>query len=436
MIEASDAGVRVWILTLSLFLLSMRLRSCVGTATWEMPMINIPMWPRFEEDEIEAVARVLRSGLVNRWTGEDVSLFETAWERASGCNHAISMANGTVAIEAAIRSLDLNVNAEVIVPSRGYVGCASAVVMAAANPVFADVHDMTGCVTPETLEAARTPRTAAVIVVHVGGWPADMVSICRWAQSHGITVIEDAAQAHGATVLNGKEQSQWVGTFGEFGCWSFCQDKIISTGGEGGMLAAANQSLADRVWSIRDHGKSRLRVASHVPDSRFAWLVDSIGSNLRMTGMQAAIGLIQLQKLGRWIQMRARNARILKDVLSGIKWIEFPEVEFGHHPAWSRVYALVRRDVRDVAVYRDHILDAASAADLPVGVGSCSEIYLEPGLKARAPSSRLPNARNLGSRCLCFPCHHLITSETMGDYAEQLAKVCRVIDGKQAARTC
>ena len=198
------------------------------------------------------------------------------------------------------------------------------------------------------------------------------------------------------------------------------------------MLAVADQDMADRAWSLRDHGRCRSRVESHVANNRFAWWSDSIGSNLRMTGLQAAIGLVQLLKLDRWIQARARNAGILKDVLSDIEWLDFPEVQSGHCPAWYRAYASVRRDVRDAPRRRDQVLDAMAASGIPVGVGSCPEIYLEDGLQAWAPSTRLPNARDLGVRCLCFPCHHLITAETMGDYAEQLAKVCRVIDGRQA----
>jgi dTDP-4-amino-4,6-dideoxygalactose transaminase len=399
----------------------------LDTATWVIQMIDIPIWPEFEDDEIEAVARLLRSGRVNSWTGGDVTAFEGAWEQASGCVSAFAMQNGTLALEAAMRSLSLSEESEVLVPARAYVGCASAVVMAGLKPVFADVDATTGCVTAETLEAARTTRTAAAIVVHVGGWPADIVPICQWARSHGLAVIEDAAQAHGATVLNRNRQPQWVGTFGDFGCWSFCQDKILSTGGEGGMLAVADSELADRVWSIRDHGKSRKRVESHAPNNRFAWWVDSIGSNLRMTGMQAVIGLVQLQKLDRWLQLRSRNAKVLSSVLSTIEWIEFPEVDQSRCPAWYRVYASVRREAGDAGRYRDRVLDAAAEAGLPVGVGCCPEVYLEDGLQAWAPDNRLIGACDLGERSLCFPCHHLITEETMALYAEQMAEVCRVI---------
>jgi dTDP-4-amino-4,6-dideoxygalactose transaminase len=420
-------------LLLGLFWSSEQLSPSTDMDTPSMQKIDIPTWPQFAVDEIEAVESVLRSGTANSWTGGDVTAFESGWQGVSGCVHAFAMANGTLTIESSIRVLRLDPTAEIIVPARSYIACGSAVLMAGATPVFADVDSRTGCVTTDTLDAARTSRTRAIIVVHLGGWPADMTSILGWAREHGVMVIEDAAQAHGSTSQDERGRSRWAGTRGDFGSWSFCQDKIMSTGGEGGMLAVADPVLADRVWSLRDHGKSRSRVESHIATNRFAWWVDSVGSNLRMTGMQAAIGLVQLRKLDQWIQARTRNAQILRQTLSDIDWLEFPEVQAGHRPSWYRVYASVRPDVADAPRWRDLLLDTIAAAGLPIGVGSCPEIYLEDGLQAWAPSSRLPNARDLGERCLCFPCHHLITAETMGDYADQLADVCHAVDGTRAA---
>ena len=389
-----------------------------------MSHIEIPFWPRFERDEIEAVTRVLESGRVNAWTGGDVRSFEEAWQAKSSCTSAMAMANGTLTIEAAIRALGLEARDEVVVPARTYVASATAIVMAGSTPVFSDVDPVTGCVTVEELERVRTDRTRAVIVVHLGGWPAQMEAIMSWAHGHGIAVIEDAAQAHGATTSNGGDNQQWVGTFGDFGSWSFCQGKIMSTGGEGGMLAVQNGDYADRVWSLRDHGKSRTRVESHVGNNRFAWWVDSIGSNWRMTCMQAAIGECQLAKLDSWLEARARNAAILRARLSTIEWISMPEDFDGIRPAWYRFYMSLSDDIGDVTGLRNAIIDASSEAGLPIGVGSCPEIYLEDGLQQWAPSSRLPNAKALGERCLCIPCHHLIPPNTMTAYVDRLAEVC------------
>ena len=393
-----------------------------------MSTVEIPFWPEFDLDEIEAVVRVLQSGRVNAWTGGDVQLFEAAWQDASDCGTAMAMANGTLTIESAIRSMQLDSNAEVIVPSRTYVASASAIAMAGATPVFADVDPASGCVTAETLEAVRTDRTRATIVVHIGGWPADMVPITAWAVDHDISIIEDAAQAHGATTIDAQGGKRWVGTFGAFGSWSFCQDKIMSTGGEGGMLAVRDAQTADRVWSLRDHGKCRSRVESHVGNNRFAWWVNSIGSNLRMTGLQAAIGSVQLGKLLGWVAVRARNARILHESLEGVEWLSFLKPEAGQHPAWYRVYAQLRSESATAETRRNAIIDAANAAGIPLGVGSCPEIYLEDGLKQWAPKERLPNAKSLGERSLCMPCHHLIDAQAMQAYASRLADVCESID--------
>jgi len=397
---------------------------------------DIPTWPRFEADEISAVVRVLESGRVNGWTGEDVGAFESEWRAATGCEHALAMANGTLTLEASLRLLALDATSEVIVPARTHVASGLAVAMTGSVPVFADIDPVAGCVTVETLEASRTSRTSAVIVVHLGGWVADVSAISDWARTHGIALIEDAAQAHGATLCDELARQRWVGTFGAFASWSFCQDKIMSTGGEGGMLGVADQEMADRAWSLRDHGRCRTRVESHVGNNRFAWWVDSVGSNLRMTGMQAAIGLVQLRKLDGWIKARVRNAAILKHTLSEIEWIEFPEVPAGHCPSWYRVYGSVRPDVEDAPKRRDQLLDAIAAIGLPIGVGSCPEIYLEDGLQAWAPGTRLPSARDLGERCLCFPCHHLMTAEAMGEYAGQLASICRDMDSTKVAANC
>ena len=396
-----------------------------------MAVIDIPSWPRFEEDEIASAVRVLESGHVNQWSGPDVADFESKWRTLSGSCHAFAMANGTVTLEAALRALQLDARAEVIVPARTHVASGMAVVTAGASPVFADVDPLTGCVRVETLEAARTSHTAAVIVVHIGGWVADVVAIQAWAKEHGIAIIEDAAQAHGATRQDATGQRRWAGTFGQFGSWSFCQDKIVSTGGEGGMLCVADPELADRVWSLRDHGRCRHQVESHVPNNHFAWTADSIGSNLRMTCMQAAIGHAQLKKLDGWIDTRSRNATIMTEALSDIEWLEFPVCEQGHNPAWYRVYAMVRSDVKNAGGRRDDVLHSAAEIGIPIGVGSCPEIYLEAALRPWAPRDRCVNAQSLGDRCLCFQCHHLITPTMMQAFADCIVEVCRSRDTKQ-----
>lgn len=357
-------------------------------------------WPEYDDEQIAAVTAVLRSGKVNAWTGPDVNAFAAEFAEHVGSRFAIPMANGTVTLDAALRALDLAPGDEVIVTPRSFVASAACVLLAGGRPVFAEVDADSQNITPESIAARITPRTVGIIPVHLAGWPCDMAGIMRLADRHGLWVIEDCAQAHGARI-----DGRVVGGFGTIGSYSFCQDKIMSTGGEGGMIVTDDDALFDRIWSLKDHGKSRELVFAADAPPGFRWLhAAGPGTNLRMTGPSAAIGRVQLRRLPDWHAARTRNATRLAEALgrSAVLRVPMPPPEVTH--AWYRLYAFVRPERLAPGWDRDRMLAAAAARGVPVFSGSCSEVYRERCFAASGdhPAEPLPVARALGETSLAF----------------------------------
>ncbi|MEO6361152.1 MAG: DegT/DnrJ/EryC1/StrS aminotransferase family protein [Sphingomicrobium sp.] len=377
-------------------------------------------WPVYAEDEIAAVASILRSGRVNQWTGPDVFAFETACQKAFGGGHGIALANGSVALELALRAFGIGQKDEVVVSPRSFVASASCVVLVGATPVFADVDCSSGNLTPQAIEAVLTDRTRAIVVVHLGGWPADMPAIVDLARARGIKVIEDCAQAHGARI-----EGRSVGSFGDAATFSFCQDKIISTGGEGGFVSFRDHAAYEWAWSYKDHGKVREKACAPATDhGTFRWVHDSVGTNWRMTGLQAAIGLAQLQKLPDWSATRARNAAIWADGLSGVPNLRAPLPRAGVDHAFYKFYAYVDAPGEQAAVLRAEIFRRSAAAGLRVFSGSCSEIYREKAFADLAVEP-LPNAHLLGESSLMVEVHPTLDPERLKRRAEALASIAR-----------
>ncbi len=371
--------------------------------------MNLPPWPSHEQDEIDAVVEVLKSGQTNQWTGATVSQFETACATKFSLNYSLAVANGTVALELALRGLGIGSGDDVLVSSRSFIASASMPMMVAAQPVFADVEMHSGNVTVETLEAARTPNTRCAIVVHLCGWPCDMPAIMEWAHKHNILVIEDCAQSHGAAIA-GKS----LGSFGHAAAFSFCQDKIMTTGGEGGLVAFRNADAYERGWTWRDHGKHR-REATTSPQSPtpFRWLAAELGTNLRMTGMQAAIGLVQLGKLDSWRARREANATALRQTFSKVDGLSVPWPADDLTHGWYQATCLTSE-----AIDRDGVLALLRADGWPVRSGTCPELYQERVFDGLAPVDSLAGAAELGRRSLILPVHPTCNVEDM----ERLAK--------------
>lgn len=393
-----------------------------GRPVRDLPM---PPWPYFDEADTAAVTRVLRSGRVNYWTGTEAVEFEREFAAAHGVEHAIALANGTVSLEAALAVLGVGAGHEVIVPPRTFIATASAAVMRGAVPVMADVDPVSQNITAETIRGALTERTGAVIVVHLGGWPCDMDEILAVTDAAGVPVIEDCAQALGATY-----KGRPIGTMGVFGSFSFCQDKIMTTGGEGGMLITSDADLWERAWSLKDHGKSYAKTRGAGPGSgvAFRWLHDSFGTNWRMTEMQAALGRSGMGHLPSWVERRRRSAAMLDAALGQLDGLRVtvPPAGFGH--AYYKYYTFVRPERLREGWDRDRIAAAVMAEGVPCFTGTCPEIYRELAFEraGMAPAERLPFARELGETSLMLLVHPTLGDAEIEDAAAAVCKVMAV----------
>lgn len=389
-------------------------------------MLNTPFspWPSFSEEEIEVVAAVLRSNRVNYWTGDECRQFEHEFAEWSGTRHAITLGNGTLALDLALHGLGIGPGDEVVVTPRTFLASVSCVVNAGATPVFADVDRDSGNITAQTIAAVLTERTRAVIPVHLAGWPCDMDPIMELAGRHGFKVIEDCAQAHGA-----RYSGRSVGAIGDVGAWSFCQDKIITTAGEGGMVTTDDSDVWARMWSFKDHGKSFEAVYERKHPPGFRWLHESFGTNWRLTEMQAAIGRVQLQGLAGWSAVRAANAATILEALApfvgegGPVRAPVPGSGDDIRHAYYRLYAYVRPDNLGAGWNRDRIVAEIVARGVPCYQGSCSEVYLEKAFEGTGwrPVERLPIARELGETSLVFLVHPTLT-------AAEIDRTAQVVD--------
>ena len=371
---------------------------------------SVAPWPSYSEEEQQAVARLLASNRVNYWTGDETRHFEREFAEWAGSKRAVAVFNGTVALDLALKALEIGEGDEVIVTPRTFIASVSSVVNAGATPVFADVDRDSGNIEADSVEKVVTSRTRAILPVHLGGWPCEMGAMRELADAHDLYLIEDCAQAHGAMV-----DGRMVGTFGEIGAWSFCQDKIMTTGGEGGMVTTDKEELWSRMWSYKDHGKSWEAVYERDHPPGFRWLHESFGTNWRMLEMQAVLGRIQLGRMAEWSTRRAANARAYVEALSrhGTA-VRVPQPREGLTHAFYRLYAYVRPEGLRSGWTRDRIVAELNAFQVPAFQGSCSEVYLERAFDAGLrPADRLPVARELGETSLAFLTHPTLTSEDM-----------------------
>ncbi len=388
------------------------------------------LWPRFDDDELEAVQAVLRSGRVNYWNGDEGRAFEREFAAFHGASYGIAVANGTLALELALMALGVGEGDEVVVTPRTFLASASAIVMRGARPVFAEVDRESGNITPDTVRAVLTPRTRAVIAVHLAGWPCDMRGMRAWADEQGLFLIEDCAQAHGATL-----EGQPVGSFGDAAAFSFCTDKIMSTGGEGGMLLVRDEAVWRRAWSYKDHGKDWDAVYHREHAAGFRWLHESFGTNWRLTEMQSAIGRAQLRKLPDWLAQRNANAGVLLERLSGVRGLRVPVPPEGVGHAWYKFYAYVDPACLADGWDRDAVVEAIQARGVPCLHGSCSEVYLEQAFDGTdyRPAQRLPIARELGETSVMFLVDHTLSETDMHAVADAVVDVMGRATGVEGA---
>ena len=382
-------------------------------------------WPSFTEKEADAVKNILLSNKVNYWTGQECREFEKEFASFSGTKYAVALANGTVALDVALKALQIGAGDDVIVTSRTFLASASSIVTAGANPIFADVELDSQNISRRTIEAVLTPNTKAIICVHLAGWMCDMDPIMQLAAEKGLYVIEDCAQAHGA-----KYKGKPAGSIGHIAAWSFCQDKIMTTGGEGGMVTTNDESLWKKMWSYKDHGKSYDSVYNKQHPSGFRWLHDSFGTNWRMMEMQAVIGRIQLTYMPDWTKNRIENAdKILKAFdHSNYFTVNRPTDDYLH--AQYKCYVQVNINALPSGWSRDRIMQFINAEGVPCYSGSCSEVYLEHAFDNTnwRPKERLKNAQQLGETSLMFLVHPTLSEDNIKKTVDTIEKLKKVLD--------
>ncbi|MGI9205274.1 MAG: DegT/DnrJ/EryC1/StrS family aminotransferase [Woeseiaceae bacterium] len=385
-----------------------------------MPNKPLAPWPSYTPEEVDSVSRVLSSNRVSYWTGTECREFEKEFAHELGVEHAIALANGTLALEIALRALDIGPGDEVVVTPRSFVASASCVVASGARPVFADVDAETQNVTAATIRDVLTSKTRGVICVHLAGYPCDMDAIMALASEHDLKIIEDCAQAHGARYRN-----QMVGSIGHIGAWSFCQDKIMTTGGEGGMVTTRDRDLWSRMWSYKDHGKSWESVYEREHAPGFPWRHDTFGSNYRMLEIQAVLGRIQLKKLPEWMRHRQRNAAILDKFMAAYDCIRRIQPPDHVTHSYYRFDMFVRPERLREGWSRDRIIAECIARGVPAYFGACPEIYREKAFQNAgfAPRQRLPMAKALGETCIQFLVHPTLDDQDMEFVGRSVAEV-------------
>ena len=369
-------------------------------------------------EEADAVRETLLSNRVNYWTGQECRAFESEFASWVGTERAVAMSNGTVALDAALRAFGVDAGDEVVVPPRTFLATASAIVNAGAIPVFTDVDRNSQNVTADTIARVLTPRTRGIVCVHLAGWPCDMDPIMELASARGLFVLEDCAQAHGA-----RYRGRSVGSIGHAGAWSFCQDKIMTTGGEGGMVTTSDRELWSRMWSYKDHGKSWEAVFERDHPPGFRWVHESFGTNGRMLEMQAAIGRIQLSRMADWHRRRLGNANAIWSSARRLSGLRVPDIPVGVEHGAYKCYVYGEPERLCSGWTRDRIIAEVSARGVPCYAGSCSEIYLEKAFDNTGlrPAERLPVARELGDTSLMFLVHPTLT-------VDEIQKTCDVLE--------
>jgi dTDP-4-amino-4,6-dideoxygalactose transaminase len=385
-------------------------------------MLNSPFspWPSFTQEEADAVKNVLLSNKVNYWTGQEGREFEKEFASFADSKYAVALGNGTLALDIALKAMKVGAGDEVITTPRTFLASASSIVTAGAKPVFADVDLNSQIITAQSIEAVLTEKTKAVIVVHLAGMPAEMDEIMALSAKHGFYVIEDCAQAHGA-----KYKGKSVGSIGHAGAWSFCQDKIMSTGGEGGMVTTNDDTLWKTMWSYKDHGKSWDAIYNKEHPPGFRWLHESFGTNWRMTEMQAAIGRIQLTRMRLWTESRQGYAKQLDEAAIGFDLMRLVAVpEYSEHAEYKH-YMFIKPELLADGWDRDRMVNEIVAAGVPCFQGSCSEVYLEKAFDNTPwrPEKRLPNAVELGETSLMFLVHPTLTQAEIAKTVQVMKEV-------------
>ena len=385
-------------------------------------------WPSFSDDEIQAVVNVLKSGRINQWTGNEINAFEKEFSRYIGTNHAVALANGSLALDLALIAFNIGKGDEVIVTPRSFVASAGCVALRGATPVFVDVDPVSQNITLETISKAVSKKTKAVIAVNLAGWPCDLKRIKSFCEQNKIFLIEDCAQSLGA-----KFEGNMAGSFGDCAIFSFCQDKIMTTGGEGGMLVTNNPDIWEKVWNYKDHGKNYDTVFRQAHQSGFKWLVEDFGTNCRMTEMQAAMGRVMLKKVDGWVRKRRELAELYKKAFDSVPGLRTTVPESESYHSYYKYYVFINPEELKAAWNRDAVIDALNKSGIPCNTGTCPEIYREKafrtieykvhGGKKGKDGTYLPVAKELGKTSIMFMVHPTLSLESIHYVIQQVTSV-------------
>ena len=383
-------------------------------------------WPSYSKEEADAVAATLLSNKVNYWTGDNCRKFEKEFADWCGTSYAVALANGTVALDVSLKALGIVPGDQVIVTSRTFLASVSSIVTAGAFPVFVDVDNESQNITSDTIAPKINSKTKAIICVHLAGWSCEMDEIMQLANQHDLYVIEDCAQAHGA-----KYKGRSVGSIGHIGAWSFCQDKIMTTGGEGGMVTTNSRDLWSTMWSYKDHGKSWEAIYEREHPEGFRWLHESFGTNWRMTEIQSVLGRIQLDLMPEWHRKRLHIANTIWDVAAQLKGLRVPVVPSHIEHAAYKCYVFVEPENLYDDWDRDRIMAEINRRGIPCFSGSCSEVYLEKAFDGTGfrPEKSLPVAKELGETSLMFLVHPTLTEG-------EIAQTCQALKDVMLEGTC
>jgi len=366
----------------------------------------------YDQKQIKKVSQVLKKNKTNYWTGNECRKFEKEFSNYHGIKYSVTVSNGSVALELALKALNLKKTDLVIVTPRSFVISASCVLNLGLKPVFADVGD-NGNLSIEGIKKAYNRNVKAIIIVHLNGLPCDLDPILKFVKKNKLYLIEDCSQAHGA-IYKGKK----VGSFGDVSTWSFCQDKIISTGGEGGMISTNSQKLWLKIWSLKDHGKNHNSVFFKKHKVGFRWLHDDLGSNYRMTEMQAAIGREQLKLLNQNLRKRNLIANLylkgLREYYNKFNILKKPVLKCASCPLKNKIrkcnkclsaYYRLNLFVNTNELNQIKLIELLNKNRIDCSVGSCPEIYREKLFKKNKFYSKLKlaNANLLGKSSIMFP---------------------------------
>ena len=376
------------------------------------------LWPSFTPKEINQVSLILKSGKVNYWTGKYCKIFEKNFSKYHKLKYSVTVNSGTSALECAIKSLNLKKGSEIITTPRSYYTSASSIINCGMKPKFSDISIDSQNLDPIKLEKSINKKTKAIICVHLSGYPCDMNRIIKIAKDNNIYVIEDCSQAHGASILNKK-----VGSFGDISAWSFCQDKIISTGGEGGMVATNKLKLYKNVLSIKDNGRNYEKIKKISYSGSFNYIHDFIGSNYRMTEIQAMIGISQLKRLDQMILRRNSNAKIFNNYFHDLDSIFL----LLHNPkntnAYYRYYLFVKKSKNQKI-----LINKIRSKGIECIAGSCPEIYLEKYFKDNFKFKEMLAAKYLATRSVCLKVDQTLDIKIIHQQAKIIRKEIEKLD--------